>query len=245
MIRRHPRGRAAAGSVLLALVLLLSSGCSFFDPNSADPEPAETTSASASSDTETTKETQFTRDGTFQSHLSVPGAKDVDFVFTVYPTKATPRTNEWYPRGSKYFTFTFQAYDLAQGLRDPFATKRMVYLDRIKVSSVTVTAGSKVQHPYTLNAVAKKITLDPEPVTTKYGMLITSPKGAFELRNQRIKPSSLDTTAVKLTFTATVHVEKKAGSSTYLARTVTQTVPMTIFASEEKTAVADIPVDAN
>ena len=44
----------------------------------------------------------------------------IDYVYTLYPTKSTPRTNEWYPKGAKYFSFTFQAYDLDRELRDPF-----------------------------------------------------------------------------------------------------------------------------
>ncbi len=57
-------------------------------------------------------DSQFTRDGTFQSHVVLPEAPDLDFVYTIYPTKSTPRTNEWYPKGGKFFSFTFQAYDL-------------------------------------------------------------------------------------------------------------------------------------
>jgi hypothetical protein len=213
MMARLLRGRSAARSTALALVLAAS---------------------------------QFTRDGTFQSHVEVEGAPDVDFVYTLYPTKSTPRTNEWYPRGKKYFSFTFQAYDLARDLRDPFKTKRKVYLEKIKVTSRTITSGGgKTQKPYQLNAVAKNITFDPEPLSTKYGMLITSPKGAFELRNQAIKPTSLDTRGLDLMFTATVWIQTRPGGSEFIKRTVEQTVPIAIFESEEKTEVTKIPVNAN
>ena len=56
--------------------------------------------------------------------------------------------------------------------------------------------------------VAKKATFDPEPVSTKYGMLITSPKGAFELRNQEIGEMADDTVGLVLTFAATVWIER-------------------------------------
>ncbi|MCM0621323.1 hypothetical protein [Nocardioides bruguierae] len=239
--------RAVATGGVLALVLSLTGGCSFFDPSrqDAEPEAAETTAVASADAEEEVRATQFTRDGTFQSHISVKGAEDVDFVYTLYPTKSTPRTNEWYPRGSKYFSFTFQAYDLARPLRAPFATKRRVYLSRIKVTSSTVTESGATQQPYSLDAVAKKVTFDPEPESTRYGMLISSPKGSFELRNQRIRPTSLDTERVVLTFTATVHVQTRAGGSDYITRTVRQRVPITIFPSTEKTAVADIPINAN
>ncbi len=76
-------------------------------------------------------------------------------------------------------------------------------------------------------------------------MLITSPKGAFELRNQAIKPTSLDTRGIDLMFTATVWIQTEAGGSEYIQREVEQTVPIAIFESEEKTEVTKIPVNAN
>ncbi|HEY0952200.1 hypothetical protein [Nocardioides sp.] len=226
---------------LLAL-LLVTTGCSALDglTGSDDPSSTPTTTPSAS---ETPYDSQFTRDGTFQSHIDVDG---MDFVYTLYPTKSTPRTNEWYPKGNKYFSFTFQAYDLDRRLRDKFATKRKVYLDHITVTSETKTTdGGRVQHPYRLDAVAKNITFDPEPVTTRYGMIITSPKGAFELRNQRIKPTSPDTRGIDLLFTATVWIQDSAGSTRFTKKVIRQKVPIAIFQSDKPTQAQSIPVDAN
>lgn len=242
MTSRTLRGRLSARTTALALVGALTlTGCGLFDGGS-EPVPAET----YASPVERVYDSQFTRDGTFQSHIEVDGAKDVDFVYTLYPTKSTPRTNEWYPRGKKFFSFTFQAYDLAQGLRDPFRTKRKVYLERIQVTSRTITSGGgRTERPYQLDAEARRITFDPEPLSTRYGMLITSPKGAFELRNQAIKGTDPDTRGIDLMFTATVWIETAAGSGKFIERTVEQTVPIAIFESDEKTEVADIPVNAN
>ncbi|MFC4784181.1 hypothetical protein ACT8ZV_06885 [Nocardioides sp. MAHUQ-72] len=227
--------------VVLAALQAALSGCGALglggggSTDAASPKPAVATPAPYDS--------QFTRDGTFQSHVKVNG---LDFVYTLYPTKSTPRTNEWYPRGNKFFSFTFQAYDLNRKLRDPFATKRKVYLSHITVTSRTkTTGGGKTQHPYELDAVAKEITFDPEPVTTPYGMIITSPKGAFELRNQRIGPMSLDTRGLDLMFTATVNIQRAPGSSQFYRRQIRQTVPIAIFESKKPTSVASIPVDAN
>jgi len=246
MTRRSPARRARAvlsAAVGLALTLSLGTGCSML----SEPEPAGDPSPSETTAVEQLVDSQFTRDGTFQSHLSVKGAKGVDFVYTLYPTKSTPRTNEWYPMGPKYFSFTFQAYDLSRKLRDPFATKRKVYLDTIRVTSRVITAdgGTGDQKPYRLNAEARRITFDPEPVSTQYGMLVTSPKGAFELRNQQIRGTDLDTRGIELRFSAVVHVQKSAGSSEYLKRTVKQTVPIAIFESDERTQSQEIPINAN
>ncbi len=236
-LRRGPR------AALLTLTLSLAlSGCSLLSGTGASSEaPASATPTPTA--TETPYDSQFTRDGTFQSHIDIDG---VDFVYTLYPTKSTPRTNEWYPRGNKFFSFTFQAYDLDRGLRDRYKTKRKVYLERIKVTSITKTAkGRGDSRPYSLDAEARRITFDPEPLTTRYGMIITSPKGAFELRNQRIRPMSANTRGVDLMFTARVWVEKRAGSGRFTRREIKQTVPIAIFESKKPTQVASIPVNAN
>jgi hypothetical protein len=238
---RPVRARLVPAAASLALVLAALTGCSALDSLTGSDDPSTTPSASPTA-AETPYDSQFTRDGTFQSHIDVNG---VDFVYTLYPTKSTPRTNEWYPKGKKFFSFTFQAYDLDRELRDDFSTKRKVYLDHMQVSSETRTDSGDSQHPYQLDVVAKDHTFDPEPVTTKYGMIVTSPKGAFELRNQKIGPMSMDTHGVDLLFTATVWIQKSAGSDSYYKREIKQRVPIAIFASKKPTDVASIPVDAN
>ncbi len=233
--------RRLAAVVVAVLATTSASACSVLGDD-AEPPPAEAPSTTAAP----VFDSQFTRDGTFQSHIEVDGASGVDFVYTLYPTKATPRTNEWYPRGDKFFTVTFQAYDLDRELRDPFETKRKVYLSRIVVTSATTTsAGGATETPYELDTPASRATFDPEPLTTRFGMLITSPKGAFELRNQRIGTVAGDTIGVTLELTATVSIETRAGSRKFVRREVTQSVPIAIFASDDETVVADIPVNAN
>jgi len=242
MTSTRPRLRRLAGVLSAALVLTALSGCSAVDGLTGDDDPAGSSSASPAA-SEKPYDSEFTRDGTFQSHIEIDG---VDFVYTIYPTKATPRTNEWYPKGEKFFTFTFQAYDLDRELDDPFKTKRKVYLDRIRVTSTVQTAtGTNDEHPYELSGVAKDLTFDPEPLTTRYGMLITSPKGAFELRNQAIQPTAADTIGIDLTFSAQVHVERRAGSKSFIEHTVKQRVPIAIFPSDKTTEAQDIPVNAN
>ncbi|GAB2885522.1 hypothetical protein [Nocardioides pacificus] len=237
---RPKRARLLIVAVCVVLLQATLSGCSFWgDDDEAEPAPP---AASATTTPQTPYNSQFTRDGTYQSHIDVEG---LDFVYTLWPTKSTPRTNEWYPRGNKFFSFTFQAYDLDRPLRAPFASKRRVYLGNISVRSKTIRTKGRSESPYRLNADAKKITFDPEPVATDYGMLITSPKGSFELRNQRIRPTALETVGLKLTFRATVWIERSAGSDAYRKTVITETVPIAIFSSKEKTAVARIPINAN
>lgn len=240
----HRGVRRLAGLACTLLLTASLTGCSSLPFGGSEDAPAEAQPEPAAAAEPI--DSQFTSDGTFQSHLSVPGVPGVDFVYTMYPTKATPRTNEWYPGGRKYFTFTFTAYDLAQGLRDPFATKRKVYLETIDVTSRTITEdGPGKQEPYEVSGVGADITFDPEPLTTPNGMLVSSPKGAFELRNQSIGPVAKGTTGVELTFRAVVNVQTTAGGGQFVQRTVTQKVPVGIFASDEPTKATKIPVNAN
>jgi hypothetical protein len=240
--KRSTPARRRAGAALVAVAALLLSGCSAIDGLTGNDDPSESASASPS-DSPTPYESQFTRDGTFQSHINID---NLDFVYTLYPTKSTPRTNEWYAKGSKFFSFTFQAYDLDREIRDPFKTKRKVWLDRIRVTSkVVLYEGTSTERPYELDAIAKKVTFDPEPLSSEHGMLITSPKGAFELRNQEIQETSAETKGIDLMFSATVWRETKAGSDKYVKEVVKQRVPIAIFPSDQPTEVQSIPVDAN
>lgn len=233
---RPPARRMLVALVAALTCALLMGSCGVLEDPAAEPAATPTAAAAPAFDS------QFTRDGTFQSHVKVGS---MDFVYTIWPTKSTPRTNEWYPGGDKYFSFTLQAYDLSRSLRDRFSKKRKVYLDRIEVTSATTTTSGAVESPYQLDAEARRITFDPQPVSTRYGMLITSPKGAFELRNQRIGPLAADTQGVTLTFSATVWVQKSRGSDEYEPELVTQEVPIAIFASRKPTVAQEIPVNAN
>ena len=243
VLSRPSLRRGATAAATGALTLALLTGCSAIDGLTDNEDPSAAPSATPTA-SETPYESQFTRDGTFQSHINID---NLDFVYTLYPTKSTPRTNEWYPKGKKYFSFTFQAYDLDRALRDPFRTKRKVYLDRIRVTSQVLTydGSTSGEEPYSLDAVASKVTFDPEPLTTKYGMLITSPKGALELRNQAIRPTSMDTKGLDLVVTATVWMERRAGTGSFVKKKVSQKVPIAIFKSDQPTEAQSIPIDAN
>lgn len=233
--------KAAKFVAILAAFTTLSA-CTALD-NFGDPAPASPAATSTPSvPTESVFNSQFTEDGTYQSHIDVNG---VDFVFTIWPTKSTPRTNDWYPLGNKFFSFTLTAYDLDRGLRDPFKTKRKVYMSRIRVAAKTTAASGVAETPYTLSSTAAKITFDPQPVKSRYGMLITSPKGAFELRNQKIGELALDTQGLTLTFEATVSIQQTDKSKTYDTETIHEEVPITIFKSTKPTKVSPIPIDAN
>lgn len=237
-----PIHRKTTKIIAAVAAFMTLSACGALD-NFGDRTPAvPAATAPTAGPTESVFNSQFTEDGTYQSHIDVNG---VDFVFTIWPTKSTPRTNDWYPLGNKFFSFTLTAYDLDRGLRDPFKIKRKVYLSRIRVTAKTTAVSGVTETPYTLSSTAAKITFDPEPVKSRYGMLITSPKGAFELRNQKIGPLALDTQGLTLTFEATVSIQQTDKSKNYDTETINEEVPVTIFKSTKPTKVAPIPIDAN
>ncbi|MBM9461434.1 hypothetical protein JK386_16140 [Nocardioides sp. zg-536] len=231
----------AFGAAALAVVLAL--GLAACTAQEAEPGAAPSeTGAVAPAPAPVKFNSEFSRDGTFQSHIEMDG---VDFVFTIWSAKTTPRMQEWYAKGDKYFSFTFQAYDTRQRLRDPFRTKRRVWLERVQISSQTTTKSGGSESPYNIDEYAPDITFDPEARTRKgKGMLITSPKGAFELRNQAIKDMADDTEGITLTFRATVHIQEQARSKKYTAREVTQVLPIAIFESEFATRPQPVPYNA-
>ena len=232
------RRLALAGCALTLLVVL--SACGLFPGGDDADSPTPSPSAAAS---ERELDSEFTHDGTFQSHNTT---SDVDYVFTIWPTKSTPRTNDWYPLGDKNFSFTFQAYDMGRDFRDPFSTKRQTFLQHVKVTStVTTESGNVTDGPYTLDATAAAITFDPEPVSNQWGMLVTSPKGSFELRNQTIGDLPEDTIGITLRFEATVWTENAAGKPDVTPQVITQEVPIAIFASDTPTEQQEIPKNAN
>ncbi|UDY25163.1 hypothetical protein [Nocardioides sp. Kera G14] len=236
-----------AAAALVALVLPALTGCQAF--GSSRPETTGTDEVTTAADPYQTHskideaESAFTRDGTFETHTASTG---IDLVMTVYPTKATPRTHEWYPGGNKYFTFTFQAYDLDVAMRDPFKNKRKVYLSHVEVTSSSNSASGLATTPYTLDADPLDVTLDPDPLkSAKYGQLITSPKGSLEVRNQVIGELPDDTTEVTLDFKFKVWIEKAAGSGQYVQDTIEEKMPIFIYKSDLPTRVLPIAIDAN
>jgi hypothetical protein len=229
--------RSAARLTVLLMVVVLTTSCSLFEsPEKKEPAPRPAVADAPFG-------SEFTRDGTFQSHTMYDG---VDFVYTVWAAKATPRMQEWHPQGDKFFSFTFQGYDTRRRMRDPFRTKRLVWLERMKVTSQTTTKSGATESPYSIDEWAPDVTFDPEARTNgRKGMLITSPKGAFELRNQAIRSLADDTEGVTLTFRFIVHIERRAGSGRYVRREVVQTVPIAIFESEYATRPQPVPYNAS
>ena len=127
--RKAPRGRGGGRGPGFT-----AGGCSALDSKDGPSGPAASSDASAAA---VTFDSQFTRDGTFQSHVGCPRRRT-----WTSSTRSTRPSRHHGPtsgtRRGQFFSFTFQAYDLAQKLRAPFATKRKVWLSHVMISSATI-----------------------------------------------------------------------------------------------------------
>ncbi|MEG9225098.1 hypothetical protein [Aeromicrobium sp. Sec7.5] len=237
--RSHPtRSRWACAALVVGLALT-ASACSSGSP-SGEPTPVPTKAVTDTGADEPTG-SMFTDNGTFTSSTTIDG---IEYVLTLYPTAVTPFTHQWYPGGDKLFTMSMTAYDTDRAERDPFASKRVVFLDRVSVSSVaTDESGNTVgTEPYRLDEQAARVTFDPEPLADPgYGMVITSPKGAFELRDQVIGTLGAKVREVTLSFRATVWAQNSAGSAQLNRQDISTEIPIVIFASTKDTTTVENP----
>lgn len=239
-----------ATTALGTAVLFAASGCSNGGTLFEQPAAAEATASAPASSAAPAAPTAsgipsvFSEQGSVQLHQAING---IDYVLTLWPTRATPNPSKWYPKGKKYFNLTFTSYDEGTKLRAKFSKKRKVYLSRVQISSTTVGANDTDSSttPYWLDTEARKVTLDPDAVHTSRGMRITSPKGSFEIRNQAIGSLNTGATGVKLKFVAYVSAQSSAGSKHYDKEVIKQTIPIAITPSTERTKAKSIPFDAN
>ena len=235
---RPAQVRVARVALVLGLALT-AAACSSGSP-SGEPTPVPTQAVTETGADEPTG-SMFTDNGTFTSSTTIDG---IEYVLTIYPTAVTPFTHQWYPGGDKLFTMSMTAYDTDRAERDPFASKRVVFLDRVSVSSVaTGESGNTVgTEPYRLDEQAARVTLDPEPLADPaYGMVITSPKGAFELRDQVIGTLDAKVREVTLSFRATVWAQNAAGSAQLNRQDISTEVPIVIFPSTKDTTTVTDP----
>jgi len=151
------------------------------------------------------------------------------------------KTHDWTPMADKRFSFVIGVYDNTVSAEAPFDQKRRVYMSNISVTAKTTTTSGAVQTAYSLNTDPLKVTLDPEALRSDQGLglLITSPKGGFQLESQQIGVLSDDTQGVMLDFAFQVSYENSPLSNTYTTQVVHQYVPIAIFS--EAVAAAGTP----
>ncbi|MGY4856750.1 hypothetical protein [Cryobacterium sp. AP23] len=139
------------------------------------------------------------------------------------------KTHEWTTDGDKLFSFVINVYDGAVPAEAPFETKRHVYMSNIAVTATTSTTSGASVSPFVLDTDPLLVTLDPEALRSDKGLLITSPKGGFQLESNQIGQLSPDTYGVVLDFAMTISSEAAAGGGVYTTQVVHIPVPVAIF----------------
>ncbi|MDO9394964.1 MAG: hypothetical protein Q7T71_00315 [Herbiconiux sp.] len=219
---------AAAVSTVVAL-----SGCSTIMPLfGIQPTPGAaagsttTTSEVAASDATLQFASVFTDMGSV--HPTVDVADQLQLRLDVWTEQ---KTHDWTPLADKRFSFVIGAYDNRVSADAPFDQKRRVYMSNITVTAQTSTASGTVETPYTLNTDPVKATLDPEALRSEQGLglLITSPKGGFQLGSQQIGVLADDTQGVMLDFAMQISFETMPLSNLYTTQVVHQYVPVAVF----------------
>jgi hypothetical protein len=139
------------------------------------------------------------------------------------------KTHEWYTDAQKTFSFVIDVTDLNTTTDAPFATKRQVYMSSLSVTATTTTDSGVVETPLVLSVNPVEATLDPEALSSPYGLLITSPKGGLQMVDNIIGPLADDTYGLTLDFSMIVSAEAVAGTGSFVTQTIHQTVPVAVF----------------
>ncbi|MCU1405907.1 MAG: hypothetical protein JWQ43_2210 [Glaciihabitans sp.] len=144
------------------------------------------------------------------------------------------KTHEWTNDGEKMFSTVINVIDQSVPADAAFALKRQVFMSNVTVTATPVDADGEAGTAMTLlNIDPVAATLDPEALKSDYGLLITSPKGGFQLESTDLGELDDDVTGVVLDFAMTITSETAGGSAVYAQQVVAQTVPIAIYTDAE------------
>ncbi|MFB2582032.1 hypothetical protein ACEXQD_12345 [Herbiconiux sp. P15] len=232
------------GTALAAGIAL--SGCSTIMPLfGIAPTPAGQKADVVSENGETTAvvepELQFASVFTDMGsvHPTVDIAEQLELTLDVWTEQ---KTHDWTPMADKRFSFVIGVYDNSVPAEAPFDQKRRVYMSNLTVTAKTTTTSGLVEVPFTLNTDPLKVTLDPEALRSEQGLglLITSPKGGFQLESQQIGVLAEDTEGLMLDFAMQVSYETSPLANTYTTQVIHQYVPVAIFSEAESKASTEV-----
>ncbi len=233
MTRSRLALRALSAGAALATVAALS-GCSavlpLFGIQPTPPAPAALEGTAPKSAPAADSSLQFASVFTDMGsvHPTVDIADQLQLRLDVWTEQ---KTHEWTPDADKRFSFVIGVYDQRVPAEAPFDQKRRVYMSNITVSAQTTAVSGAAESPYLLNTDPLKVTLDPEALRSEQGLglLITSPKGGFQLESQQIGVLAADTEGLMLDFAMQVSYETAPLSNSYTTQVVHQYVPVAIF----------------
>ncbi|QYF74801.1 hypothetical protein [Cryobacterium sp. PAMC25264] len=221
---RTSRTVLAGGLTMLALGL---TGCSSFTPL-IGAQPLQNVAAAATPTPSATPDLVF--DSVFTDmgsvHPTLMIGDDLELQLDMWTEQ---KTHEWYTDSEKLFSFVINVFDRSVPADAPFAAKRLVYMSNISVTATTSTTSGASVSPFVLDTDPLLVTLDPEALRSADGLLITSPKGGFQLESNQIGTLSADTYGVMLDFAMTISAESSAGAGGYTKQIVHVPVPVAIF----------------
>jgi hypothetical protein len=149
------------------------------------------------------------------------------------------KTHEWTANSEKLFSLVIDALDTTVPAEAAFALKRQVFMSNVTVTGTPVTADGTEGTPIPLiNVDPIAATLDPEALRSVYGLLITSPKGGFQLESTDIGPLEDGVTGIIIDVKMTITAESAGGSAAYAAQVVEQQIPVAIFTDAEAAKAA-------
>lgn len=221
----------------VALATALVGSVAACDPISFFPsqQPATVQTTPANPATESALPSvcgNYTFDSVFSAYGSVHYTLLLADQLTLYLDMYTEqKTHEWFPSTKKDLSFTIRVVDSSVPLRAKFALKRRVYMGQITIDATTQNAaGQSGINAYSLNADPRAVTLDPEALQDKvYGLLITQPKGGFELDHIVLKAMPSDTVGFNMNFTMQLSAETVHGSKKYATHLYSVTLPVAVF----------------
>lgn len=219
--RCTPVARTAAASVLFLSLGLGLTGCAGLSSVIGIDPVTETTAPDANA---LVLDSEFTDMGSV--HPKIMLADQLELELDMWTEQ---KTREWSTDSDKLFSFVISVYDRAVSADASFDSKRHVYMSNIAVTSTTQSVTGSSSSAFSLNADPVMLTLDPEALASEDGLLITSPKGGFQLESNRIGALPSDTTGITLDFAMTIASESEAGSGSYGTETVHQLIPVGIF----------------
>jgi len=210
----------------LALIAFGMTGCSAITPF-LGTQPVQNVAAAAPAPSATPDlvfDSVFTDMGSIHPTLMI--GTDLELQLDMWTEQ---KTHEWYTDSDKLFSFVINVFDRSVSADAPFSTKRLVYMSNISVTATTSTTSGASVSPFVLDTDPLLVTLDPEALRSADGLLITSPKGGFQLESNQIGTVSSDTYGVTLDFAMTIATESAAGSGGYTTQVVHVPVPVAIF----------------
>ena len=216
-----------AATSLVALAALSLTACTsipMFGPAPAALTGVSTTTVPTPTATPLVYDSVFSDMGSI--HPKVKLANKLELELDMWTEQ---KTHEWYPDSEKLFSMVISVFDTNVSESASFAKKRKVYMSNLTVTATTTTTSGLVENPFVMNVNPVKVTLDPEALRSMKGLLITSPKGGFQLQSNKIGSLAADTTGLVLDFAMTVSTQASGGSKNYTTQVIHQMVPVAIF----------------